>query len=190
MTTTACLRCLLLLASLVPLPGAVKDPEQRAQLVFDQMDTNHDGQVSFAEFAAWRIEHLHHRRPGDGAAPGTGEDTSHLTMQALSPVGGGHPAPGTPPGPTTSGTTPPTTTTPPPLPPELRRRLHRQFERIDTNHDGKISLAEWLAFAQAHQHHKPGAVPTPPGPVLPTTPPSPGSSGTAGASTPPGAPAP
>ena len=104
---------------------------------FDELDTNHDGVVSKAEFDAWRAAHPMPGRPGpddddrrsdgDGGPRGWGDGFEMRNMMwmrrhemEMHPGGGGRFGP--------------------PL----------DLEAADTDHDGKISWAEFQAAATAH----------------------------------------
>jgi len=131
--------------------------------LFDTIDTNHDGLISLQEWITARHEFLSQRR-ADGAADG-----SRSTMTSLnhrSQAGGS----------STGGTTPVTTgTTTPAAHPRMQEEdenHHPLFDRIDSNHDGQISLQEWIAFRRMHkgEHHRTGSTPTTSGVTPPTTP--------------------
>ena len=106
---------------------------------FDELDTNHDGVVSKAEFDAWRAAHPMPGHPGQGGAgpDGDGHGGWHGPHGGW---GGGF---------------------------EMRREMmwmhmhemerhhgrfgpHIDWEAADTDHDGKISWAEFQAAATAH----------------------------------------
>jgi hypothetical protein len=107
---------------------------------FEELDTNHDGMVSKAEFDAWRAAHPMPGHPGDGQGPGKDEGMHGGMHQGW----GGF---------------------------EMHRQMmwmrmhemerrhghgrggfghHVDFDKVDTDHDGKISLAEFQAAAAAH----------------------------------------
>lgn len=116
---------------------------------FDDLDTNHDGVVSKAEFEAWRTAHPMAGHPGgQGGEAGRDGDGGHQ-HGGWSHEGGGHEGWG-------GGF-------------EMRRKMmwmhmrememhhgrggrfgpHVDFETADTDHDGKISWAEFQAAATA-----------------------------------------
>ena len=111
---------------------------------FEELDTNHDGVVSKAEFDAWRAAHPMPGRPGGPGPDGDGPDGGHGDWH-----GGGHGGWG-------GGF-------------EMRHEMmwmhmhemerhheHGRFgprldlDAADTDHDGKISWAEFQAAATAH----------------------------------------
>jgi len=113
---------------------------------FEELDTNHDGVVSKAEFDAWRAAHPMPGHPGmpgqggDGQGPGRGEGMHGGMHEGW----GGF---------------------------QMHRQMmwmrmhemerwhghgrggfghHVDFDKVDTDHDGKISWAEFQAAATAH----------------------------------------
>jgi hypothetical protein len=159
---------LVLVASGATLAAAQADPEARMIALFDRIDTNHDGVISLKEWEAWRAR-TRERREAHSAGAGNAGD-AHLTMNQLA-----HGAAGaTPPAiPASSGTAA--------APPTGGERKHPLFDRIDTNHDGKIERDEWIAWVRermAHRHNHAEAQ-VQPGPVL--QPQAGTASGTAGA---------
>ncbi len=160
----------LLLGLGTTLLGANAPESEDHHPLFDRIDTNHDGVISLAEFEAFRAEHRRHERGGAAGAPGAAAPGSSLTMNGLAHGG-------TPPATVGASTTPPAAaTTPVPPAGAGREGRHPLFDRIDTNHDGVISLAEWIVFREQMRHHKKkgdATAPVVPGPVLPPqTPPT------------------
>jgi len=129
--------------------------------LFDRIDTNHDGFISLQEWITARHEYLSKRRAeGEGEAPGGANSTmnslNHRQTSSTSPAGTGTPVTGQH-----------------PRLQEEDENHHPLFDRIDTNHDGQISLQEWIAFRREHhgEHHRPGATPPITGTTPTTTPP-------------------
>ena len=125
--------------------------------LFDTIDTNHDGLISLQEWITARHEFLSQRRAeGEGGG-------AHSTMTSLNHRSQGG---------TTPVTTGATATGQSPLRQEEDENHHPLFDRIDSNHDGQISLQEWLAFRREHhgEHRRPGATPGTPGATPTTTP--------------------
>jgi hypothetical protein len=140
-----------IVAASAPLQAAAAPENEDHHPLFDKIDANHDGFISLAEWEAWRDGH-HRREAGAGGGANAG---AHLTMNSLA-----HGTQGTP-GATGGAGTPPTGTATVPTPPvhphgnaANNEERHPLFDRIDTNHDGKISLAEWIAWREAHPHHR------------------------------------
>jgi hypothetical protein len=119
--------------------AAVAAPAEDRHPLFDRIDTNHDGMISLGEWIAFRHEYAE-RRHEEAAQAG-----SPRTMAGLNAH---HPA-----ATTTVATTPSTLSAPATTAPHVTRseEKHPLFDRIDTNHDGLISLSEWIAFRKAHK---------------------------------------
>ncbi len=115
--------------------------EGRHAPTFDELDTNHDGMVSKAEFDAWRAAHPMPGHPGDGKDGGGKDGEGKGDWHGHEGWGGGF---------------------------AMRREMmwmhmrememhhhggfghHVDFDAVDTDHDGKISWAEFQAAADKH----------------------------------------